>query len=80
MHFLYTFCVRFLRFKAKATAGYHIRGLKCHRLLRQSRTQSPQAFWSAGGRQERLENSKKFNFFDWLSRNSLHCFTAEILR
>ena len=46
----------------------------------QSRTQSPLAFWSAGGRQKRLGNSKKFKFFDWLPCNDFHCFTAEILR
>ena len=31
-----------------------------------SRTQSPQTFWSAGRRQERLENLRKFIFFNWL--------------
>ena len=42
---------------------------------------SPQAFWSAGGLQKRLWRiRKKIKFFDWLSRNSLHWFTAEILR
>ena len=47
----------------------------------QSRTQSPQAFWPAVGLQERLlRTGILFNFFDWLPRNSLHCFTAKILR
>ena len=33
IHFLYTFCVLFVRFKAKASAGCHIRGLKWPRFL-----------------------------------------------
>ena len=33
--------------------------------------------WGPG---ETLENSKKKNFFDWLSCNSLHCFTADLPR
>ena len=30
--------------------------------------------------EETVENSKKFKLFDWLPHNSLHGFTAEILR
>ena len=48
--------------------------------LLQSRTQSPQTLWLAGGRQERLENPKKNTVFDWLPRDGLHRFTAEIPR
>ena len=45
----------------------------------QSHTQSPQAFWSVSGHQERLWRTRKnlnvmFKFFYWLSRNSLHLF------
>ena len=44
----------------------------------QSRTQSPQAFWSAGRRQERLWRIwKNFKFFDWLLCFS--CVTASIV-
>ena len=49
----------------------------------QSRTQSPLAFWSAGGRQERLWRIRKiYVFFYWLRRNfraekrSAHFFCA----
>ena len=45
-----------------------MRSKNCNYLFIQSRTQSPLAFWSAGGRKERLEleNWKKYKFFDWL--------------
>ena len=33
--------------------------------------------WAPG---ETLGTLKKFEFFDWLLLNALHCFTAEILR
>ena len=33
-----------------------------------------------GARKDSREFEKKFKNFDWLLRNSLHCFTAEILR
>ena len=47
----------------------------------QSRTQCPQALWSADGRQERLWGiGILFKFLDWLPRNGFHCLTAEILR
>ena len=45
----------------------------------QSRFQSPQALRPAVCRQESLWGNRNF-FFDWLPRNGLHCFTAEILR
>ena len=46
-----------------------------------SRTQSPQALWPAVGRQERLWGAGiLIKFLDWLLRNGLHCFTAEIVR
>ena len=38
IHFLYTFCVRF---KAKATAGFDIRGLKCPEFLAMIQSQNP---------------------------------------
>ena len=48
--------------------------------LSQSRTQSLQAFWSAGQRREDSGDNEKIHFFDWLFRNGFHCFTTEILR
>ena len=52
-----------------------------HQCYYQSRNQSPQALWPVDGRQERLWGTGiLFKFFDWLLRNDLHCFTAEILQ
>ena len=45
--------------------------------MRQSRTRSPQAFWSVGGCQERIHGTGiLFKFFVW-PRNGFHCFTQK---
>ena len=42
-----------------------------------SRTQSPQDLWPAVDDQERIGNSKKKKYFDWLPCNRLHCNTQK---
>ena len=58
--------------KTKTFENGNAKSVTCHRF--QSRTQGPLAFWSAGGRQERHWRIE--NFFDWLPRIGLHCFTC----
>ena len=58
-----------------------VTGARFVSVLSQSCTQSPQALWSAVGRQERLWGTGiLFKFFDLQHYNSLHCFTTDVLR